>query len=108
MEARSGCTFGGLPAAGDDAAFDAGGQDPVLCVTWVGEGRKALHALGIDAHAPKRLGDGAPDRVHAPASEWEVARDAGKVHGVDPGTFEVDEASEAHPLALGGGGFFDG
>ena len=30
------------------------------------------------------------------------------MYGVEPLAFEVDEASEAHPLALGGGGFFDG
>ena len=30
------------------------------------------------------------------------------MHGVEPGAFEVDEAPEAHPLALGGGGFLDG
>jgi len=100
--------FRGLSAAAGNPAFDAGGHDPVLGVAGVWEGREALHALGVDVHAPKRLGDGAPHRVHAPASEREVARDAGKVHGVEPGAFEVDEAPEAHPLALGGGGFFDG
>ena len=42
-----------------------------------------------------------------PTTEREVACDAGEVHGVEPGAFEVDEAPKAHPLALGGRGFFD-
>ena len=95
MESRGLGAFGRLTPLSRDAAVQPRGEDAVFGIARVRQRGQTLHPLRVDVEAPKRFRNGAAHGVNPPTSKWEVARDAGKVHSVEPSAFEVDEAAKA-------------